>query len=157
MPLIGQTLDKSNSEERISCSREVVVVTIGRWLRHPCSHRYLIGGSSYPCHLFDVTVATGAEGGPLGTGVAVHLSINFTLHHGLSEQKKKNRKHESIQGVRMMLTLNELVDMAPVLVACIRVTCTMTGLNDNSNIRMCLKEKVSNHAKRDDRRRKCSC
>lgn len=37
-------------------------------------------------------MATGAEGGALGTGVAVHLPINF---HGLSEWKEKNRENDS--------------------------------------------------------------
>lgn len=63
-------------------------------MRCPCSHRYLICRASYTCHLFDVTVATGAEGGTLGTGVAVHLPINF---HGLSEWKEKNREIDSTQ------------------------------------------------------------
>lgn len=35
-------------------------------------------------------MATGAEGGTLGTGVAVHLPINFD---GLSEWKEKNREN----------------------------------------------------------------
>lgn len=37
-------------------------------------------------------MATGAEVGTLGPGVAVHLPINF---HGLSEWKEKNRDHDS--------------------------------------------------------------
>lgn len=56
----------------------------------PCSHGYLICGATYTCHLFDIIVATGAEVGTLGTGVAVHLPINF---HGLSEWKEKNKEN----------------------------------------------------------------
>lgn len=59
-------------------------------MRCPCSHWYLICGASYTCHFFDTTVATGAEGGTLGTGVAVHLPINF---HSLSEWKEKNTEN----------------------------------------------------------------
>lgn len=60
-----------------------------RWMQCPCSHRYLIRGASHTCHLFDVTVATGAEGHTLGAGVAVHLPIYF---HGLSEWKEERKQ-----------------------------------------------------------------
>lgn len=86
-------LHKNNREEIISLSQG----GRWRWMRCPCSHWYLICGASYTCHLFDVTVATGAEGGTLGTGVAVHLPINF---HGLSERKEKNRENVSTQESR---------------------------------------------------------
>lgn len=42
-------------------------------------------------------MATGAEGGPLGAGMAVHLPVNF---HDLSEWKEKNKENDSTQNQR---------------------------------------------------------
>lgn len=68
-------------------------------MRRLCSHRYLVRGASYTCHLFDITVAIGAEGSTRGTGVAVHLPINFQGLSGCEEKKKENysAKKEEIQ------------------------------------------------------------
>lgn len=106
MPLTGRYLDFRNMTEKRGslCSR--VAVVVGRWSRCPCSHRYLVRGASYTCHLFDVTVATGAEGGSLGTGVAVHLPINF---HGLSERKEENRQDYSTQSAKRDSTANQTI------------------------------------------------